>query len=389
MQTDVLIVGGGLSGCALALALAQRAPGLSVTMVEMRATEYGSAHYDERHLGLAEASVTALTKLGVWPRISEAVGEIAAIHVSSAGEFGHAVLRAAEQGVPRFGLTCPARALGEALDAAVAQLPGLKLLRPATLVSIEAEEQLHRVSLEMQGAVVQIDARLLVGADGSHSRVRELAGIGHHSEDTWQVAIVSNISCERAHAGMAFERFTRDGPVALLPLPGGRCGAVWTQSAAAAEHCLALDDDAFLAGLQQAFGYRLGRLTRVGRRVRHALLRIRSTHTTAPRMALVGNAAQTLHPIAAQGFNLGLRDALGLADALSGTDDPGAVAVLQAFAAARLQDRQRTRQFSEGLLGLTCNPVLGPLRSLGLLALDALPPLRAGLVHFGMGYGRA
>jgi 2-octaprenyl-6-methoxyphenol hydroxylase len=386
MQVDVLIVGGGLTGCALALALRDSA--LQVALVETHAPQNSSASFDERHLGLAEVSVQALQRLGVWARITEAVGAISAIHVSSQAEFGHSYLRAQEHGVSRFGVTCPARALGAALNDAVNALPGLHLLRPATLLSLRQDEQMHQLSLESAGEQIEIRARLVVGADGSNSRIRELMQIPVHISDTGQVAIVSNVASERAHSGMAFERFTRNGPIALLPLPGGRSGVVWTQSADSAAIHMAMDDETFLDELQGQFGYRLGRLTRLGRRASHALVRHTSERTHAARVALIGNAAQTLHPIAAQGFNLGLRDALCLAQTIHDAADPGAANLLDTYAVSRAQDRARTRQFSEGLLGLTTNPALGPLRSLGMLALDAIKPLRARLVHFGMGYGR-
>lgn len=388
---DVLIVGGGLTGCALALALA--GSGRRVGLVETHAPATATASFDERHLGLSLASVRALEALGVWSRVSEATQPIASIQISSQGEFGSTRLHAPAHGLDAFGRVCPARALGQALNEAVAALPGLTLLRPAQLRGAQLDGSRVVATLEVAGAMHTVPTQLLVGADGTASLVRQLAGLSARIHDYGQTAIVSNLETQRGHAGRAFERLTRDGPLALLPLPGNRrLGVVWTHPTAAAQPRLALSDGQFIDELQAAFGWSLGRIQRVGRRQAWALQRVQTLPADLPpeRMVLIGNAAQTLHPIAAQGFNLGLRDALGLAQALAGEPDCGAASVLRRFACARQPDRERTLRFSHGLVewtGLRSLPA-GWLRSAGLLALDALPPLQARLVQFGTGFGR-
>lgn len=390
-ELDVLIVGGGLTGCALALALAHstRAVGLVETQLPVPA----AASFDERHLGLSLASVRALQGLGVWNRVREATQAITSIHISSLGEFGSARLEAAAHGLEAFGRVCPARALGQALNEAVAALPGLHLLRPAQLLGAERTADGVSARLTQDGAPLSLRTRLLVGADGTHSLVRQLAGLTATTHDYGQTAVVSNLESSRPHAGEACERLTRDGPLALLPLPGSRrCGLVWTQSRADATRRLALSDQAFIDELQAALGWRLGRIQRIGRRQAWPLTRVQTTPSADPpeRMVLIGNAAQTLHPMAAQGFNLGLRDALGLAAAISEQADAGAAATLASFSAARSVDRRRTLDFSHGLVemsGLRSAPARW-LRSAGLLALDAVPPLKDRLVQFGTGFGR-
>ena len=390
MSLDVLIVGGGLTGCALALAL--RDSGLQVGLLERRLPVVPPAGFEERHLGLAEASVASLQQLGVGAALQTAAGAIRSVHVSSQGELGHCVLDAAEHGVARLGITCPARALGTTLETALHTLPNLTLIRPAELLEARAEADALSVTLTTEGGPRTLRTRLLVGADGADSRVRQLAGIAAMVEDSGQVALVSNMAVERPHQDRAYERFTRTGPLAVLPLPGPghRCGVVWTLPAADAQARMRWADAPYREGLQAAFGHRLGRIERLGPRQPHPLVRVLSAHTTAPRIALIGNAAQTLHPIGAQGFNLGLRDALGLATAIrSGGSDAGHSTVLAAYADGRGPDRVRTRGFSEGLLAWTVPPALAPARTLGLLGLDLLKPLRARMVRFGMGYGRA
>lgn len=388
---DVLIVGGGLTGCALALALA--GSGRRVGLVETHLPVTAAASFDERHLGLSLASVRSLAALGVWPRVGEATQAIHRIHVSSQGEFGSTLLEAAAHGLEAFGRVCPARALGQALNEAVAALPDLKLLRPAQLLDARPADTEIAATLQQGDETLTVRTRLLVGADGTDSLVRRLAGLSAETHDYGQTAVVSNIETSRSHDGLACERLTRDGPLALLPLPGGRrCGLVWTQSSADARRRLTLDDAAFGTELQDALGWRLGKIQRIGRRQGWPLKRVQtlSPATPAPRMALIGNAAQTLHPIAAQGFNLGLRDALGLARAVAAHADAGDPSVLSAFAAARQGDREDTLDFSHRLVemtGMRSAPARW-LRSIGLLALDALPPLQARLVQFGTGFGR-
>lgn len=383
----ILIVGGGLVGASLAIAL--DAAGIAATLVEASAPRVETQpSYDERNLALARASVNALQMLGVWPHAQAAATPIRQIHVSRAGEFGSARLRAEHEGLDALGWTLPARELGRALLRRLDGCTRVTRLAPATLESIEPATAGWRARVRGADGEQLIDTPLLVGADGTHSFVRDRLGIEADTHDYRQTLFVCTVTPEREHAGRAYERFADDGPVALLPLAEGRCGLVLTVPRDEADAVGALDDGAFLALAQQRFGWRLGHLRRPGKRYPYAIQRVAATRLTAPRAVLVGNAAQTIHPIGAQGFNLGLRDALTLAELVAGATDPGAPALLAAYAARRAPDREGTMAMSHGLVRLAClqQPLLGPLRSLALLAADRFPPLRHALAQRGMGF---
>jgi 2-octaprenyl-6-methoxyphenol hydroxylase len=233
-----------------------------------------------------------------------------------------------------------------------------------------------------------LSARLLVAADGTRSGVREALGIDAGEHDYAQTLFVARVRAERVPDGTAYERFGDDGPTALLPRGDRHYGVVHGVARADAEAVAALDDAGWLARLQQAFGWRVGAFLGAGPRSTYPAIGVRAARTTAPRAVLVGNAAQTLHPVGAQGFNLGLRDALVLAELVEAGGDPGADSLLAAYAQRRREDRERTLAFSDGLARLTADPapLLRPLRSVGLLALGRLPAVQAMLVGGAMGY---
>lgn len=384
---DILVVGGGLVGASLAIAL--DAAGRRVCMVEaMPPRAAGTASYGERNLALSRASVNGLAALGVWPHALAQATAIRHIHISRAGDFGALRLHATQHGVDAFGHTLPARELGAALQQRLADCRHVRRLAPATLVGVQPRDGGWRARIErVDMASIDIDTALLVGADGSHSFVRQALGIGADTFDYEQTLFVATVTPQRAPNGRAFERFSDAGPVALLPLAGDRAGLVLTVAGAEAEAVGALDDDAFIALAQRRFGARLGRLTRPGKRHPHAAMRVAAHALTARRAVLVGNAAQTVHPIGAQGFNLGLRDALTLAE-LAAQGDPGDAALLAEYRARRAPDRDGVMAFSHGLVRLACAPqaALSPLRSLAMLTLNGVPALRHGVARRGMGF---
>ncbi len=387
-STEILIVGGGLVGASLALAL--DAAGRAATLVEAAAPRPRARVNDDndRNLALARASVNALRTLGVWPLLDAAAGSIRRVDVSRAGEFGRVRISADDAGVDALGRVVPGSVLGAALTERLDACRHLQRQVPAKLLSLAPIDTGWRARIATDAGEREIDARLVVGADGGGSLVRAQAGIGASTHDYQQSLFVCSVSCSRDLPDCAFERFTDDGPVAVVPLPGGRRGLVLTATSSRHDEVAALDDSAFVALAQQRFGWKLGALSRPGRRFAHRVQRVLADTLTAPRLVLVGNAAQTVHPIGAQGFNLGLRDALTLADLIAAADDPGAPSLLAEYAARRAPDRDGVLAFSHGLIALACleQPALAPLRSLVMLALDRVPPLRQSLTRRGMGF---
>ena len=383
---DVLVLGGGLVGSALACALDGGA--WRVGQVEASTPQAGAPGFDERKLALARASLDALAALDVLSRLETPPAPIRRIHVSRAGDFGSVRLAAEDVGQPDFGGVVLARELGAALESRLGDFRALVRHRPARVVEVRPDADGPRVRIERDGESTWLRTRLLVAADGRDSLARAMHGIDTTTHDYGQVIVVCSLATERAPDGTAYERFTDTGPVALLPMAGGHYGAICGVAAADAARVMALDDAAYAAYFQQRFGWRAGRVRRVGARSAHPAVRAVASRIVAPRLVVMGNAAQTIHPVGAQGFNLGLRDALTLAEGLRTDGDPGDPARLQAYADARREDRERTLAFSDGLARATANPSfpMHVLRSLGLLALGHVPGLSAPLVAGAMGY---
>ncbi|NCT67127.1 MAG: 2-octaprenyl-6-methoxyphenyl hydroxylase [Rhodanobacteraceae bacterium] len=387
---DVLIIGGGLVGASLAIALDDA--GLRVALAEAAPPRVDlQPSYDERNLVLARVSVNALEALGVFDATTPAI-PLRRIHVSRRGDFGAVRLDAEALGLPPFGAVLPARELGNALLRRLDTCAQLVRIAPAQAVAIEPVADAVEVELRSGDTRRRVRARLLVGADGTESFVRNAFGIEAERRDYAQSAIVTTLTTERPLDGHAYERFTDSGPVALLPLGDRRAGLVLTVPAADAEVVAALDDAAFLAVVHERFGWRAGRFARPGRRKPYPLACMLAERTSAPRMVLVGNAAQTVHPIGAQGFNLGLRDALTLAELLREAaaceGDPGDAALLARHVERRAPDREATTSFSDDLVRLMGNDFLPlrALRTLGFHALDRIGPLKRRFALRGMGY---
>ncbi|HEU5467963.1 MAG TPA: FAD-dependent monooxygenase, partial [Steroidobacteraceae bacterium] len=308
-RCDVAIAGGGMVGLSLAAALAELP--LDVVVIEPVAPDADAQpSFDSRTTALSAGSRRVLEGIGAWAAVAGGATPIRRIHVSERGAFGTAILTAEEQGVASLGYTVENRLLGESMRARVAALPRVRL-RHARVTGIATGAGAVRIETDVGGTY---EARLVVAADGAQSAARALLGIGASVSDYGQHAIVAHVDATRFHDYTAYERFTSDGPIAALPIGEGRSAVVWTHEPVAARRALALDDRAFIAELQAAFGLRLGRFTRVGKRQAYPLALSRADRLTAPRAAVLGNAAQSLHPVAGQGFNLALRDVALLAE---------------------------------------------------------------------------
>jgi 2-octaprenyl-6-methoxyphenol hydroxylase len=389
LEVDVAIVGGGMVGASLAAGLA----GTGVRVLLIEAVPFGTSaqpSFDDRTTALGNASRRIFEALGVWPQIAPEAAAIRAIHVSDAGRFGAAHLGADEQGVEALGYVVPNRRIGAALWGRLTHLPELALRVPGEIREVAIDADGVRMTLESEGRREAVAARLVVAADGAHSQIRAAAGIAATVEDYDQVAVVANVASDTPHEGNAYERFTPAGPLAVLPLADGTLGVIWACRSADAAAVLALDDAAWLSTLQARFGWRAGRFTRAGRRASYPLKLSRAAAPVATRTVLIGNAAQALHPVAGQGFNLGLRDAAMLAEVLANADgDVGAPELLARFAAWRSDDRGGVVRFTDGLVKLfgDARPGIGLLRNLGLLAFDLAPPAKSALARVSLGFG--
>ena len=389
-ETDVLIIGGGLVGASLACALGQA--GLRVTVVEAFPLAGDQpAGYDERSIALAQGSQRIFSGLGLWPSLAADVCPIHTIHVSDRGHFGFTRLQREQEGVAALGYVATGRVLGKVLQERLQQLPTVEVLAPAELTDFHGDTAGMYADIRVDGRSQRYHAALLVAADGAQSSVREQLGIQTLHRDYRQTAIIANVSTDKPHNNVAYERFTDTGPLALLPMTEQRSALVWTVRTDQCDSVLTLDDAAFLQRLQQRFGYRLGRFTRVGTRHAFPLQLLQAKESVRPRLALIGNAVHTLHPIAGQGFNLGLRDVAALVDVIldargSGRDI-GDLAVLQRYADWRQADQRRVVLFTDSMVRLFSQslPPVAWLRDAGMLALDICPPAKRWFGRLTMG----
>jgi len=387
---DVLIAGGGLVGASLACALGGSR--LRVGVVEpVAATAAHQPSYDDRTTALSPSTQRIFSALGLWPELRGEATPIREVHVSERGRFGFVRMTAAEEGLEALGYVITNRRLGEVLPVQAAAQPNVDVLCPATVRTVTVRPDAVEVGVERDGAVNTLRGRLLVVADGAQSRTRGLVGVDADVRSYGQVAVIANITPERDHQGRAFERFTPDGPMALLPSSGGRCALIWTVPEARAEAVLALPDQDFLAEVQARFGYRLGRLLKVGARGAYPLAVTTAKRFQAQRAVVIGNAAHSLHPVAGQGFNLALRDVAALAELLMAADrageDPGSGTLLGRYEQMRRNDYHRVAGFTDLLVRVFSNAVPGLVqaRNLGLLALDMFPAGKRGFLRYAMG----
>lgn len=393
---DVLIAGGGMIGATLALALAPL--GLDITVVEaVPRGEPAQPSFDDRSTALSRSTQRMFEAMGLWPDIAAAATPITRVHVSDRGRFGFSHIDAAEQHVEALGYVVINRVLGEVLQSALADAPGVEQLCPATVERVSVGPDAATVTVtQADGGTQRIDSRLLVAADGARSSVRGMLGIGARQRDYGQHAVIGNLLPERPINGVAYERFTESGPLALLPIADRRAAFVWTVDTAAVADVLALDDEQFLARLQAEFGNRLGAFSRVGTRSAYPLTLSRAERVVAARSVLAGNAANGLHPVAAQGFNLGLRDVAALCDCIAdvlaaggAADGIGAPRTLSRYADWRRRDQRTLLGLTDGLVRLfgSGKAPVRLLRNVGMLAFDLVPGVRTAFARQAMGLG--
>jgi 2-octaprenyl-6-methoxyphenol hydroxylase len=389
-QYDILIIGGGMVGASLAHALSGH--GYDIGVVEawpLSSTSQPS--YDDRVIALSWGSRLILDAMGVWRDLESVAQPILDIHISDRGHFGFTRLNHHQEGVDALGYVVTAKALGNGLLKQLDQRQDVQLICPAQLKSFKVSENSVEARLEQDGAERQVKTRLLVAADGGDSLVRRFLSIPLKEKSYGQTAIIANLSSDHGHRSVAYERFTDTGPLALLPMTEDRLSMVWTAEDHQVADLMGLSDDAFLNRLQDRFGYRLGRLERLGKRVAYPLRLSQVTEQVRSRVALIGNAAHAIHPVTGQGFNLGLRDVAGLADLLveaSGKGrDPGDLALLNEYRKWRELDQNRVAAITDSLARLFANPFrpLRIMRNLGLVGLDLMPGLKHQVARQFMG----
>lgn len=376
---DIVIVGGGPVGATLALALQSRE--VPVTILEAR--EAGASHRDQRALALSYGSRLILERLGVWSELEAHATAINTIHISQRGSLGRTRLQASEHDQPALGYVLAYGALSAALDQALSAHGDIARLHGAEVTAVRAQAGSAAVVYSQHGDERSLVSPLAVIADGGRS-LDEIPGLTRETRHYGHDALVSKVQCELAHDNIAYERFTPAGPIALLPNGERDFSLVWTGRQQDVQQLLGLGDDEFLARLHAHFGDRVGRFLQVGKRLSFPLKLSYLKPVTAPHLAVIGNAAQTMHPVAGQGFNVGLRDAWTLARIIAQTPSPswGQEQMLQAYRQSRQADTRGGLLFTDFLVRVFSNELLGlsGLRGGGLGLLDMLRPAKAHLV---------
>jgi 2-octaprenyl-6-methoxyphenol hydroxylase len=390
---DIIIAGGGMIGTSLGLALAPLH--LRVAIIEAVARSAAQQpSFDERSTALSRSSQRTFEAMGLWPEIVAASTPIKSIHVSDKGHFGFSHLDASEQKVEALGYVVINRVLGEVLQSSLTSVDGLDLLCPARICEVASSDEEVTTTIEEPGGRQTLTCKLLVAADGANSSVRDMLGISASRVDYEQLAVIGNVLPDKAPDNRAYERFTDTGPIAMLPIADNRAAFVWMLSPANAEDLLALSDEEFTDRLQDTFGYRLGRFSKVGKRAAYPLALTKANGLIAKRGLVIGNAAHGLHPVAAQGFNLGMRDVAALCDCIADarddqeeTFDCGSSAILENYAEWRRSDQQKLVRFTDGIVRLFGDqrPPVRMLRNLGMLGFDMIPAVRKAFAKHTMG----
>ncbi len=421
-DVDIVIAGGGLSGALMALSLAdlQNVQGqkLSIAIIEKHGTgSHSSAQlsiqdatqdatqkkrpissFDSRVLALSYNTAEYFKSLGIWQSLSSHAQAIEKIHISDRGFYGKARLNAQDYGVPALGYVAEMANIGLSFFALLAKKHNVRWFAPDKIADIHWQADFVEVNLK---SAQRLKAKLLIACDGAQSFCREKANIKSTQSDYQQSALITNISTKLPHQNCAYERFTETGPLALLPLPPfagkTRSSIVWTLSAELADNMQKLDDKSFKKALEKAFGSWLGEITEVGQRVVYPLALVQAEQQVYHRLALVGNASHTIHPIAGQGFNLGVRDVMQLAELVkqrfcdeinAHQQDIGQLSLLSAYEKQRKTDQQQIIQLTDSLVTLFSNhlPPLIVGRNIGLKVLNYLQPLKKRLVTKTMGF---
>ena len=423
---DLIIIGGGLAGASFACALkntklnnTESHRPLKVAVVEAYALDTeAQPSYDDRTVALSYGSSCIFQNMGsslndsndrgVWGLLEPYAQAIDTIHISDRGHFGVTRLTREQEGVEALGYVLENRAIGQQLYAELEHTSRdassgasgdigaeITLFCPASLVSLHQDDRQVDIEISVDGVSKQISGKILVAADGNNSQVMKLLNIGSNRQSYDQVALITNVTPGKRHNNVAYERFTDSGPLAFLPMTQKRCSVVWTLSPEQADYLYAMDDAEFMAQLQQRFGFRLGQIKKVGSRHIYPLFLQSASQIVHGRVALIGNAAHSVHPVAGQGFNLALRDIALLAELLVDSHRQGedlgqleeAQILLQQYASLREQDINRVYRFTDALVKTFSNAFapLAHLRSASLFLIDIIPDIKHRLATQSMG----
>lgn len=416
---DVLIIGGGLVGASLAIALAQPLGGarqpLRIKVIEafpllpQAKGKHYQPSFDARSTAISWGTRLIYEQLGLWSDVAARAEAISLIHVSDRGRFGATRMTAEDMRTEALGYVVENQWLGIHLLGHMARYPNISVECPAQVQQVVQTEKgalVEAVRLDSNSQdTLKFQSQVVVLADGGRSGLREQLGMGTLAQDYDQWALIANLATENPHEGQAFERFTDQGPIAMLPIPDGaegeyRCALVWTLPADQAEAMLSCPKEVFLSCLQDRFGYRLGRLLRVGERFGYPLKLEVCQEPVRPGIVVMGNAAHTLHPVAGQGYNLALRGAMALAEVLRDAQQSaevgsevapwlGALSVLSRFQRWHEVDQFKTTLMSDQLIRIFANndPLLTVVRDLGLIGMDIVSPAKQLFAKQAMGLG--
>jgi len=384
MHYDVVIIGGGLVGTGLAAALQHT--GMRVALVDARMP----SNNDHRLFALSASSCQFLQNLNLWDGLKQKASPIHQVHVSRQGRFGSVRLNREEVHASALGHVIPAKEVERALNELVAALPNevCTIYRPAKLLSLTPAESQVELTLETAKEQIQLTAGIVIGADGTESTVRNELQIAVEEVDYEQTAIVFKTTLHRSHLNIAYERFTEDGAIAMLPLPNNQCASIWSVENDKAHDLLAMSDSEFLQNLQHEFGYRLGRLEAASPRFSYPLRMRKAKKAVLGRVMLIGNAAHTLHPIAAQGFNLAVHEVAALVDALAAAKYQTSAGVLTAAYQQSQKQFKMSANVSSKLPRLFAseNSWLSVMLQLSMVGLDVLPPIKNYFIKGMMGH---
>jgi 2-polyprenyl-6-methoxyphenol 4-hydroxylase len=397
-EYDIVVVGAGMVGASFAHLLRAEPACASLSMLVVEAVLPASTEqpsFDARSTALSFGSRKIFEKMGVWQDIAEFATAIEKIQVSDKGHFGSVWLDCAEHKQQALGYVMENSRLGRVLNPLLMEAEGIDYLAPAKIHSARPRQSCMQLQIDARGEQLEVSANLVVLADGGRSPICADLGITQKRKDYEQQALIANVAFSQPHEHVAYERFTEQGPLAILPLADyeeqHRGALVWTLRAENVSEVTSLDEQELLAELNNQFGQRLGKITQIGQRFTYPLSLSVATEQVRPHLVLLGNVAHTLHPVAGQGLNLALRAADSLVQQVqkgkARGEAPGEMSVLQAYQESRNEDQQATIALTDSMIRMFSTNQLGPAfaRKAGLLAVDLLPGIRKGFGRQAMG----